>query len=319
MLRGLATYIPGSSHLRRDAPDSSFLDEEQVAGLARYVYCLWLRHLTRVGSAVSWMCPGSLLELGPGDSLGVGIAGLLSGVDRYTGLDAVRWAEPARNVRLLESVFELLSSREPIPGPAEFPYVGPSIQPLDFPAAILDEHHLRAALDPERIEMIKAALRGEEPQAGSPQVRYEAPWRPTMVDDGSVDMIIAQAAIQYVSDIASLSEVMFGWLRPGGVASLKIDYSSLGFAKTWDGHWVYPEPAWKLMRRTAPYSPNRETHSAYTEALLQAGFRIIDAERTLEEPATARSTLARPWRDMSEEDRMTRGGYILAQKPHHEW
>lgn len=318
MLRGLATYLPGSSYLRRGEPDARSLDEKQIAGSARYVYCLWLRHLVRASSAESWVYPESLLELGPGDSLGVGIAALLSGVDQYAGLDAVRWTEPATNVGLLESLFELLRSREPIPGPAEFPHVGPSVQSLDFPAAILDEQHMRAALGSGRVEMTRAALRGREPRIGSPQIRYVAPWQPTVVDDSSVDMIVAQAVIQYVPDISGLCAAMFRWLHPGGVASLKIDYSSLGFAKTWDGHWVYPEAAWRLMRRTAPYSPNRNTHSAYREALLQAGFLIVNEERTLEKPATARSSLARPWRDMSEEDRMTRGGYILAQKPHQE-
>ena len=46
---------------------------------AAYCYSVWLRHLSIITKAVPNFAPKVVVELGPGDSLGLGCAALLSG------------------------------------------------------------------------------------------------------------------------------------------------------------------------------------------------------------------------------------------------
>ena len=64
---------------------------------ARYCYSVWSRHLSilqRSGLPTTFK---TMVELGPGDSLGIGLAALLSGVERYIALDVVQHASGAQN------------------------------------------------------------------------------------------------------------------------------------------------------------------------------------------------------------------------------
>ena len=49
-------------------------------GSARYCYSIWLRHLLLAHAGGMRGLPSTLAELGPGDSVGVGLAALISGV-----------------------------------------------------------------------------------------------------------------------------------------------------------------------------------------------------------------------------------------------
>jgi hypothetical protein len=85
---GAATYVPG---LRR-------LTGRTTGGTvsARYCYSVWLRHLCmlhRHGLPTQFE---TVVELGPGDSLGVGLAALLTGAERYIALDALRYDDIRR-------------------------------------------------------------------------------------------------------------------------------------------------------------------------------------------------------------------------------
>src|SRR5262249_45287584 len=94
ILAGLATYVPGVYHLRpkRTGGTSS----------AEYCYGVWIKHLTLARHHGLARIPHTIAELGPGDSLGVGLAALLSGVDRYYSFDVVRYSEAERNLQIFE-------------------------------------------------------------------------------------------------------------------------------------------------------------------------------------------------------------------------
>jgi len=63
---------------------------------ARYYYSVYLRHL--VIAAANGLSPDFrvVAEIGPGESLGVGMAALLSGVRRYCAFDVVKHAPTSR-------------------------------------------------------------------------------------------------------------------------------------------------------------------------------------------------------------------------------
>ena len=51
-------------------------------------------------------------------SLGIGLAALLSGVERYIALDVIQYASDAQNLRIFEGLIALFKDRAPIPDEA---------------------------------------------------------------------------------------------------------------------------------------------------------------------------------------------------------
>ena len=107
---GLATFIPGLRYLTGRTTGGTVS--------ARYCYSVWLRHLCMLhwhGMPTTFQ---TVVELGPGDSLGTGLAAILCGADRYIALDAVRYANSVRSLQNLEALIALLRNRSPIPDQA---------------------------------------------------------------------------------------------------------------------------------------------------------------------------------------------------------
>src|SRR5436305_500844 len=75
-----------------------------------YCYAVWLRHLTLIarylgGAAVP---RGTVVELGPGDSIGLGLAAILSGSETYVGLDVLEHASNETNLRVLDELVAII-------------------------------------------------------------------------------------------------------------------------------------------------------------------------------------------------------------------
>ena len=81
----------------------------------KILYSVWLRHLVKLKEAGSKNIPKRIIELGPGDSLGVGLAALLSGSDQYTALDVHKYSDIKSNLKIFDELIELFKKREPIP------------------------------------------------------------------------------------------------------------------------------------------------------------------------------------------------------------
>jgi len=73
MLKGALTWVPplNALRLRRAATGGS--------DSSRYCYSVWLRHLRTLDSHGFRVKGAHVGELGPGDSIGIGLASLLSG------------------------------------------------------------------------------------------------------------------------------------------------------------------------------------------------------------------------------------------------
>jgi len=65
---------------------------------ARYCYSVWLRHLVMAKKNDLNPYPKIVAELGPGDSIGIGLAALISGCEKYYGFDVVEYANIERNL-----------------------------------------------------------------------------------------------------------------------------------------------------------------------------------------------------------------------------
>ncbi len=88
LLSGLASWLPGYDVARTTGGTDS----------ARYCYSVWLRHLVLAASSGRLQAgvPRIVAELGPGDSVGIGIAALLSGAERYYALDLLPYSDLRR-------------------------------------------------------------------------------------------------------------------------------------------------------------------------------------------------------------------------------
>lgn len=302
---GMASYIPGALNFRRGTGGTVS---------ARYCYSVWLRHLSTAMANGMDRFPGIVAELGPGDSLGVGLAALISGCSRYVALDVVAYANTERNIEVFDELVELFRERAPIPGEEEFPKVKPRLASYAFPSRILDDEHLEAALDPSRLAKIRSSI--ATPGKADSLVRYIVPWDDEdVIEDESVDYIYSQAVLSCVEDLSATYDAMHRWLKPDGCMSHVVDYTSHGMTRDWNGHWAIPDWTWKIMKGRRPFLINRLPHSRHLAFMRQHGFRLEFQSTTTVDTGLSRDDLQERFRSLDDTDLVTRDSFIFARKP----
>ena len=272
---------------------------------ARYCYSVWLRHL--VAAHENGLTPNLdvVMEVGPGDSIGAGLAALLSGAERYVVVDWVRYTDVAGNLGVFEELLDLFGRRAPIPNDEVFPDVYPKLKGYEFPDGLL------AAPDDSRVRNIRRALADSDSKESC--IRYFAPYAETeVVVPGGADMLFSQAVMEHVDDAAALYRAAHGWLKPGGIASHVIDYRSHGTSRRWNGHWTYSDAAWRFVRGGRPFLLNRLTHADHLELLTASRFDVVADVCTKAATEVSRTALAPRFRAMSEDDLITCGALIQA-------
>lgn len=302
---GIATYVPGVSHLRSKGTGGT--------DSARYCYSIWLRHLVMAKNNGLNPYPKIIAELGPGDSLGIGLAALISGCDKYFAFDVVEHADTERNLKIFEEIVTLFKNKEAIPGPNEFPKVKPYLNSYDFPADILDENRLQNSLEKSRIQKIRDSI--ANPQRNDSHIQYKVPWYDANVlEEGSVDMIYSQAVLEHVDDLRNTYKSMYLWLKQTGYMSHQIDFKCHGYADQWNGHWTYSNLLWKLIKGKRPYLLNREPHSTHITIMKEEGYKIVCDIEIKSESSHTRDDLASRFKYITDDDLTTSGAFIQAVK-----
>jgi hypothetical protein len=286
MLGGLKSYFPVLHAGYRGAVGHT---------TGAYCYSVWMRHLALITRAVPNFAPKVVVELGPGDSLGLGCAALLSGADQYIGLDVVAHANPENDVKVLDELVELFEHHAPIPDGRVFPNLLPELPSYRFPNRLFaDDAPRRIDLDPERLKAIREAL----------------------LDRQSVDLVITQAVLQDMgheparSELAGAFQAMSRWLRKGGVMSHQINFAFPGNAE-WNHHWRYSDAAWRVVRGNRPFFENRVPLSAYLALCDENDFEVVSVKRVQQE-GLPREKVAPRFRDLSEDDFRTSSAHIVA-------
>jgi hypothetical protein len=270
-----------------------------------------MRHLVKADAAGIPSMPTCVAELGPGDSLGTGLASLLCGVDRYLALDAKAHAHREQNLAIFEELLSLFRRRAPIPDDVEFPLVRPKLKDYRFPSHILSEDRLSSALSESRIEKIRGAIPGGS--TGGIILDYRAPWTdPSVVVSGSVDFLFSQAVLEHVDDLEGTYAAMRAWLKPNGFVSHSIDFSSHNLTRSWNGHWTLDDSAWRIVRGTRPYLINREPISHHLALLSKYGFTLVQVDKQEASVAPA-FRLAPRFKGMDRVDLSTRGAFVQAK------
>ena len=299
---GLASFLP----VLRDMTNRG----SGGTGSARYCYSVWMRHLSRAHDAGLPHDPACVAELGPGDSLGTGLAAVLCGADRYLALDYKAHAAVTTNLRVFDEMLALFAGREPIPDDAEFPAVQPKLQDYRFPAHILSAERLARTLAADRIGQIRAAISGEP---SALEIAYMAPWNDAaVIRSGVVDFLLSQAVLEHIDDLDTTYRAMRDWMRPGATMSHSIDFSCHNLTREWNGHWMLGDAAWRIVRGTRGYLINREPLSTHLALLAKYRFEPVrvDSRRA---PVSDAFRPAKRFQSMSDEDRFTRGVFLQAK------
>jgi len=308
IVAGILSYVPG---LR----EKLFSGGTGGSTSARYCYSVWLRHLVMAQQHGLSTHPKAVAELGPGDSLGIGLAAMLSGADHYYAFDVVRYSTNERNIQIYDELVELFQKRERIPDNGEFPEVKPYLESYDFPRWILTDKILSLALNRGRLEEIREALLNPGKKIGRMLISYIVPWQDFKVFGGvMLDMIYSQAVLEHVDDLPHTYHCLYRALKPGGYISSQIDFRSHGTATAWNGHWAYPDIVWKLMKGSRPYLINRMPHSAHIQLINKCGFRIVCDNKVQTASGIMRKHLSKQYKQLSDDDLITSGAFIQAVK-----
>ena len=305
--KGLLSWVPGVQ--------AAFYDRRAAhgTGSASYCYGVWIKHLSILNAHGMLDIPRSVLELGPGESVGTGVAALLSGAERYVAIDAVPHMRPEANVAVFKELLQLFRSRAPRPRPG-FPPIDHYLDQRLFPAAALDEAWLEGALERSRLARIEAAVRAVGSGDPDAMIRYCTWSAPQPVADGSVDLVFSHVVLNHVEDLEGLYAKCARWLRPGGWMSHQVDFTCLGTAAEWNGHRAYGDLTWKVIRGHRPYFVNREPPTTHQRLLEAAGFEVVQLLRGRKEGGITRAQLAPRWRGISDEDLSTQTAFLVCRR-----
>jgi len=307
ILRGLATYVPGVKRFTNRGSGGT--------DSVRYCYSVWLRHLVLLDSVGQASNLRVVAELGPGDSLGTGIAALLSGAQQYYALDVKPYFDNRTNLVMLDELVELFRRRERIPDAGEFPGVRPKLPSYEFPHTILGEDRLCKSLMADRVSEIRDELASLANHRHGKRVSYFAPWNNcASVQRDSVDLAFSQAVMEHVVDIHGTYSALGQWIRPGGCMSHTIDFRSHHTASEWNGHWGYSDLTWKLILGSRKFLINREPHSSHLRSIQQSGFEILLDQPCHEPKGLTRRQVAARFQTLSDQDLATSGTCVIARK-----
>lgn len=308
---GLATFLPGWRIIK------PWFKRNTAGGRtsARRCYSIWMRHLTLAHERGLQAMPSVVAELGPGDSLGAGIAALFSGAREYHAFDAVAFSDTERNLAYFDEIHALFDARAPIPNEFQDPILLPELPGYAFPSSILAEPNLVAALAPARLQAIRAALSNPGKPADGIMVRYCAPWYDTKdFPEGQVEFLFSHNVMEHVTELPHAYETIHRALKPGCIASHHIDYKCHNLANTWNGHWGYGDLVWRCISGNRPYLLNRQPHSVHIRLMRQTGFTIVREDCARGDAGIGREGLAPRFHFLSDVDLHTRTAIVQARR-----
>ncbi len=280
---------------------------------SRYCYSVWLRHLYMLNSVHKGI-PKKVAELGPGDSLGIGFAALLSGCQSLAALDVIKYWDAERNLKIFEEMVLMFKNKAPIPDNNEYPEVKPQLNNYEFPVNIISDEILKESLNEERIDAIREEIKNiDNPQ--NTFLKYCIPWEDyRIILPNTIDFVYSQAVLEHVENLKGTYDAINKWLKKGGVMSHSIDFKSHGTTKSWNGYRTYSEFEWKIVKGGRMFLINRIPYSAHKELQQKNNFKILIDTPTKMNNNIPKYQFAEKFKNLSEEDMTTSDVYMLSIK-----
>jgi hypothetical protein len=302
LVKGILSF--GSERFRNPHKDSG-------PGTTEIIYSRFLRFLRHHHAAVSDPpIPKVIAELGPGSSLGFGLAALIAGSQRYYAFDLVKQFSSHKNLRVFDELVALFRARTPIPNDGWCARIFPFTDDLDFPDDILSSNALSEALAPERIARLRRDL---QEQTGE-FIQYFAPWQDHVLDAAQKpDWIVSNSVLEHVDDLDGTYRSFGAWSKVGTVMCHSIDYSSHSLTTGWNEHWRIGEPLWTLARGKRYYFINRVPNSEHLAYLKTYGFSLLDSRKLRRVDGFAREEFVGPFRAISAADASTHLAFLVSR------
>ena len=156
-------------------------DEPLGTASAESCYSIFLRHLTLLRRAGISGVPRVVAEIGPGSSIGVRLAALLAGSERYYALDVVDFTNPAVDVAILGAIVQLFRDRAPIPAAGNHSRRFPDLDNYSWPDWL--------DLGPsEEWESKVATVRKDMASRSERVVKITAPWTDREAGHRSIEL-----------------------------------------------------------------------------------------------------------------------------------
>jgi SAM-dependent methyltransferase len=302
IIKGTLTWLPilNSWRLRHTSTGGS--------NSPRYCYSVWLRHLVTLDLCGFKINGAQIGELGPGDSIGIGLAALLSGATRYVGLDIVPFSAKVDQEGIFDELVQMFSRKEPIPDHNEFPLIRPTLNSYEFPNHLIDWTDFADKAKKISSEVKIGVNSGKF-------VSYQAPWTsPDNIAAASLDLVFSQAVLEHVDTLEETYQAMFTWLKPGGYASHIIDFYAHGLSPLWNGHWAYSDWEWRLVRGRRECLLNREPLSTHLVCAKRVGFQVLLLRRKYDTSGLNVDALSQRFQALDLEDVRTRGALLILCK-----
>ena len=235
LLRGMISYIPVLK---------SIIPSTGTGGSNNAEYCLrmYYKHKDLLINNGCLFPVGAIGEIGPGDSVGVGLCALVDGASVYYGLDAIAHTNIQTNTQIFQELVAIYKTKH-----------------IDIKDKIKDE----LLWDIRNMNKLKS------------KIKYSAPWwiKDTIVND-SLDVVISTAVMEHILPLKENYKRIFEWIKPGGFCSHIIDYGAHEFSDYWHDHWYYSDSLWKILMHGRMYPISRMPHSYHIGCIEDAGFSI---------------------------------------------
>lgn len=284
-------------------------NSKAVGANSSYCYKVWLKQLN-YWSTVNEKVPKIVVEIGPGNSLGVGLAALISGSDKLYALERTQFWNIETNIRVFDELVEIF--REEYKSKPLKLYSDEKNSDINFPSDILNKEHLKFCLKKKRLKKIRKEL--YKPfSSDNKYVCSVIPWEnKDIIEDDTVDFIFSHTVLQHVDNLPYTYAIMNKWLKKDGCISHKIDFKSMNSTKRWNGHWTLNELEWKLVTGGTNLI-NREPLSSHLKFIRDNNFKIIHEIRDSSKNELSVNDLSDEFKHLDEMDLTTSGYYYFAR------
>ena len=200
VLEQVVVKVPGGRKclaIRRvilNRPSAGGVRTPRTSELAPYNYGVWLRHMIEAQAQGLPGEPLTVCEIGPGKTIGTGLAALISGADRYIAIDG-KWAwDTAKNVAMFDDLVALFCRRDARDASGDALPQGAMLSD-EFPAHVLSDSRMERCLDPARLGRIRESIARVNRDDSCIRYILQKNGDPMHELDGTADMIFSQAAL----------------------------------------------------------------------------------------------------------------------------